>query len=174
MSVARKPASLCVQNWRSRSAFIRKLVLQNNLRSGASPPHASLQLGGLALPATSPKSEIRSTKSETNSKHQILNLDEARFVLRILSLFRVSDFEFRICVFAVCQRVSASVRRLSLTTYRVTSCDKKKVSPWVRGETTSLYGQGRPPPQLGHMTASGCSKIKSDNRLHQQPLLATG
>ena len=32
------------------------------------------------------KSEIRSTKSETNSKHQILNLNEARF--------RASDFQF--------------------------------------------------------------------------------
>jgi hypothetical protein len=50
MSAARKSASLCVQNWRSRSAFIHKQVFQNNLRPGASPPHAVLQLGGLAPP----------------------------------------------------------------------------------------------------------------------------
>jgi hypothetical protein len=55
MSAVRKPASLCVQNWRSRSAFFRKLVLQNNLCPEASPPHAVLQLGGLALTATTPR-----------------------------------------------------------------------------------------------------------------------
>jgi hypothetical protein len=52
MSAVRKSASLCVQNWRrSRSAFIRKLVLQNDLRPEASPPPPSAQFGGLALPA---------------------------------------------------------------------------------------------------------------------------
>jgi len=72
MSAARKSASLCVQNWRSRSAFIRKLVLQNNLRPGASPPHASLQLGGLALPVTSgvkgQGSGVRGRESEVRSQ----------------------------------------------------------------------------------------------------------
>jgi hypothetical protein len=48
------------------------------------------------------------------------------------------------------------------------------MAPWDRAETTSLHGQDRPPPQFGHMTASGCSKSKSDKRLHQKPLLATG
>src|SRR6266568_3592033 len=59
MSAARKSIkkseSLCVQKWRTRSLFIRKLAFPNHLRPEASPPHGSLQLGGLALPTTTPR-----------------------------------------------------------------------------------------------------------------------
>src|SRR5713101_7945762 len=44
--------ALLISGW-----AIRKALSQNDLRPRASPPHAVLQLGGLAQPAASPKSE---------------------------------------------------------------------------------------------------------------------
>jgi hypothetical protein len=164
MSVASKSitkfGSLCVQNWRSRSAFIRKLVLRNNLRPGASPPHASRQLGGLAL--SGHLSKIRNPKHEIRNKFEAPNPKPKRsqvFVPRILSLFRISDFGFRICsdfrssefrissfgfVFFGCVCVCASVRRLSLIARRVsTSGEQKSSHRGFLSETTSMSSRSR-------------------------------
>jgi len=75
----KKSASLCVQNWRSRSFAIRKSFSQRDLRPGASPPHPSAQLGGLALQATSrQRSDIRSQGSAVRSQKHALRKASGR------------------------------------------------------------------------------------------------
>jgi len=75
----KKSASLCVQNWRFRSFAIRTSFSQRDLRPVASPPRASAQLGGLALPATSrQRSDIRSQGSAVRSQKHALRKASGR------------------------------------------------------------------------------------------------
>src|SRR5260370_14385022 len=97
-----------VKKWRTGSILTRKKFPHIDLRPGASPPHPSGQLGGLALP-------VAKTRHPT-AVWPPSPLTPLGFG------FRISDFEF--VLYWAC--VSAFVRRLSLTLSIPRTCPEKR------------------------------------------------